>query len=108
MPRPSFGSLPAPTFHSILHQQFAPSAAASIYAPFLARDPDAAVVNPTVVLVLSALLASLPGEEVATGLPAPPACPTSPLDSGLPSRLRPLQRQARAVAEQRRQRVARR
>uniref|UniRef100_A0A0E0PRD1 HhH-GPD domain-containing protein n=1 Tax=Oryza rufipogon TaxID=4529 RepID=A0A0E0PRD1_ORYRU len=53
--RPAFHSLA----HSILHQQLAPSAAAAIYARFLAlipaaADPDAAVVNPAAVLALSA------------------------------------------------------
>uniref|UniRef100_A0A0D3G1P8 Uncharacterized protein n=1 Tax=Oryza barthii TaxID=65489 RepID=A0A0D3G1P8_9ORYZ len=40
------------------------------------------------------------------GLPAPLACPTSSLDGGLPLRLWPLQRRARAVVEQWRRRVA--
>uniref|UniRef100_J3M9U2 HhH-GPD domain-containing protein n=1 Tax=Oryza brachyantha TaxID=4533 RepID=J3M9U2_ORYBR len=62
---PTFISSPSlPAFHSlahsILHQQLAPSAAAAIYARFLALLPsaaagtDAAVVNPASVLALSA------------------------------------------------------
>ncbi|KAL5202965.1 hypothetical protein ABZP36_013917 [Zizania latifolia] len=50
---PAFHSLA----HSILHQQFAPSATAAIYSRFLALLPSAtdsdAVVNPTTVLALS-------------------------------------------------------